>query len=131
MTGRSHTGALRMAAALTAAGRGAARCNVWNTIHARGVCLTSFSGGEMRGVATILIVDDEPGIVESLQKIFEREELTVLTAPRGEDALTVLQAQPIDVVLTDLRMARLSGLDLLRTIRSEYPETEVLLMTAY
>ncbi|MCC6811645.1 MAG: sigma-54-dependent Fis family transcriptional regulator [Deltaproteobacteria bacterium] len=80
---------------------------------------------------TILIVDDEPGIVESLQKIFEREELKVLTAPRGEDAMTVLQQQPIDVVLTDLRMGRLSGLDLLRTIRAEYPETEVLLMTAY
>jgi two-component system response regulator HydG len=82
-------------------------------------------------VPTILIVDDEPGIVESLQKIFEREELTVLTAPRGEDALTVLQSQAVDVVLTDLRMGRLSGIDLLRTIRAEYPETEVLLMTAY
>jgi DNA-binding NtrC family response regulator len=82
-------------------------------------------------MATLLIVDDEPGIVESLQKIFEREELDVRTASSGEEALTVLQREPIDVVLTDLRMARLSGLDLLRAIRSEYPETEVLMMTAY
>src|SRR5262245_31077454 len=80
---------------------------------------------------TVLVVDDEPGIVESLEKIFEREELSVATAPSGEDALAILQKQPIDVVLTDLRMARLSGLDLLRTVRAEYPETEVVLMTAY
>jgi two-component system, NtrC family, response regulator HydG len=55
----------------------------------------------------------------------------VRTAPSGEAALLVLQREHVDVVLTDMRMARLSGLDLLRAIRSEYPETEVLLMTAY
>jgi two-component system response regulator HydG len=82
-------------------------------------------------MATLLVVDDEPGITESLAKIFAREEVAVVTAASGEDALAVLQKQPIDVVLTDLRMARLSGLDLLRTVRTEYPSVEVILMTAY
>ncbi len=82
-------------------------------------------------MATLLVVDDEPGITESLAKIFAREDIAVLTAASGEEALAALQRQPVDVVLTDLRMARLSGLDLLRAVRGEFPDTEVILMTAY
>jgi len=80
---------------------------------------------------TLLVVDDEPGIVQSLEKIFSGEGIHVISARSGEEALGSLQQQPVDVVLTDLRMARLSGLDLLRTIRNEFPEVEVILMTAY
>lgn len=82
-------------------------------------------------MASLLVVDDEPGITESLAKIFAREEVEVFTASSGEAALLELQKHPVDVVLTDLRMARLSGLDLLRTLRNEQPDTEVVLMTAY
>lgn len=85
----------------------------------------------MNARASLLVVDDEPGITESLAKIFVREELEVFTANSGEAALLELQKHPVDVVLTDLRMARLSGLDLLRTLRLEHPDTEVVLMTAF
>jgi two-component system, NtrC family, response regulator HydG len=80
---------------------------------------------------TIMVVDDEPGIVDSLQKVFERESLRVLTARGGAEALELLRREPVSVVLTDLMMPGMSGLDLLKASRSVSPETETVLMTAY
>src|SRR3954447_13930502 len=80
---------------------------------------------------TVLIVDDEPGILDSLQKVFERESLRVITAKGGAEALELLRKEPISVVLTDLVMPGMSGLDLLKASRSVSPETETILMTAY
>jgi two-component system response regulator HydG len=80
---------------------------------------------------TLLVVDDEPGIVDSLQKVFEREGLRVLTARGGAEALEILRREPISVLLTDLLMAGMSGMDLLKASRSVSPETETILMTAY
>src|SRR4051794_38066145 len=80
---------------------------------------------------TVLVVDDEPGIVDSLQKVFEREGLRVLTAGVGADALEILRREPISVLLTDLLMPGMSGMDLLKASRSISPETETILMTAY
>src|SRR5262245_22135685 len=92
---------------------------------------------------TLLIVDDEGSNVESLQRIFARwapaetfglsasRELTVLTASDGKEALELLRKQRIDVVLTDLMMPGISGMDLLKATQKLAPETEVILMTAY
>jgi len=81
--------------------------------------------------ATLLVVDDEPGIVDSLQKIFEREQLRVLTATSGAEALEIIRREPVSVMITDLMMAGMSGMDLLKASRSVSPETETVLMTAY
>jgi len=81
--------------------------------------------------ATLLVVDDEPGIVDSLQKIFEREHLRVLTATSGAEALELIRREPVSVMITDLMMAGMSGMDLLKASRSLSPETETVLMTAY
>jgi two-component system response regulator HydG len=83
------------------------------------------------GAPTILIVDDEPGILDSLHKVFERESLRVLTAHGGEEALDTLRREPVSILLTDLVMPGMSGLDLLKASRSVSPETETILMTAY
>jgi two-component system response regulator HydG len=80
---------------------------------------------------TVLVVDDERGIVESLAKIFEREGIVVVTATDGAGALDVLRKQRIGVLLTDLMMPGMSGMDLLKAARTVAPETEVVLMTAY
>ncbi|MCG5054800.1 MAG: sigma-54 dependent transcriptional regulator [Myxococcales bacterium] len=79
----------------------------------------------------ILVVDDEPGIVDSLRKVFERESLRVVTARNGAEALEVLRREAVAVMLTDLMMPGMSGLDLLRACRQLSPETETVLMTAY
>jgi two-component system response regulator HydG len=81
--------------------------------------------------ATLLVVDDEPGIVDSLQKVFEREHLRVLTATSGAEALEIVRREPVSVMITDLMMAGMSGMDLLKASRSLSPETETVLMTAY
>src|SRR5262245_53187514 len=80
---------------------------------------------------TVLVVDDEPAIVDSLQKILERESLRVLTAGSGGEALDIIRREPISVLLTDLMMPGMSGMDLLRASKSVAPETETVLMTAY
>src|SRR5579859_1787518 len=80
---------------------------------------------------TLLVVDDEPSNLESLERIFAREGLTVVVAPDGREGLEVLRKRRIDVCLTDLMMPGVSGVDLLKATRQLSPETEVVLMTAY
>src|SRR5215475_8464530 len=80
---------------------------------------------------TVLVVDDEPAIVDSLHKILERESLRVLTAGSGGEALEIIRREPVSVLITDLVMPGMSGIDLLRASRSLSPETETVLMTAY
>jgi two-component system response regulator HydG len=79
----------------------------------------------------ILVVDDEPAIVESLEKIFRREGLSVLTATDGSVGLELLRKHRVGVLLTDLMMPRTTGMDLLKAAKTVAPETEVVLMTAY
>ena len=79
----------------------------------------------------VLVVDDEPAIVESLTKIFRREGLNVLAATDGNAGLDLLRKHRVGVLLTDLMMPRTTGMDLLRAAKTIAPETEVVLMTAY
>ena len=79
----------------------------------------------------VLVVDDEPAIVESLTKIFKREGLNVLSATDGNVGLDLLRKHRVGVLLTDLMMPQTSGMDLLRAAKTIAPETEVVLMTAY
>jgi len=79
----------------------------------------------------VLIVDDEAAHLESLKHIFERENMRVLCAGDGEQAVAIAREQRVNVVLTDLVMPRLSGLELLKALRLVAPEAETVLMTAY
>jgi two-component system response regulator HydG len=79
----------------------------------------------------VLVVDDEPAIVESLVKIFKREGMHVLSASDGTAGLDLLRKHRVGVLLTDLMMPQTSGMDLLRAAKTIAPETEVVLMTAY
>jgi two-component system response regulator HydG len=84
-----------------------------------------------RPAPTILIVDDEVSNLESLERIFTKEGLQVLRAPGGKEALDIVRKRRIDVVLTDLMMPGMSGVDLLKAVRQLSTETEVIVMTAY
>ncbi len=79
----------------------------------------------------VLVVDDEPGIVKSLTKIFEREGLHVLSSCDGAAGLELLRKHRVGVLLTDLMMPKTTGMDLLKAAKTVAPETEVVLMTAY
>jgi two-component system response regulator HydG len=80
---------------------------------------------------TLLIVDDEPSNVASLQKIFQREGIRVLTADGAKLALELVRTHRVHVVLTDLMMPGTSGVELLRALKQVSPDTEVVVMTAY
>ncbi len=79
----------------------------------------------------VLVVDDEPGILDSLSRIFRREGLEVMTASDAAAGLEMLRKQRVSVLLTDLMMPRTTGMDLLKAAKTVAPETEVVLMTAY
>ncbi|MCA9526150.1 MAG: response regulator, partial [Myxococcales bacterium] len=80
---------------------------------------------------TLLVVDDDASNLASLLRIFERMDLRALPASGGREALDVLRRVPVDVVLTDLMMPEVSGVDLLKHVKALTPDTEVVLMTAY
>jgi two-component system response regulator AtoC len=82
-------------------------------------------------VAHVLIVDDELNIRRVLAAMLKRDGYDVTTAADGEQALAVLQRTPIHVVVTDLVMPRLGGMELLERVRAEYPDVPVILITAH
>ncbi len=87
----------------------------------------------LSGVAetTVLVVDDEPSNLISLEKIFHREGFRVLTAEDGRAALNVCRHQQVHVVLSDLMMPGMSGIDLIKALNTVSPDAEVVVMTAY
>lgn len=80
---------------------------------------------------TVLVVDDERSNVESLEKIFLKENMRVLVANDAKHALEQVRSHRVHVVLTDLMMPGTTGLELLRAIKQVQPDVEVVLMTAY
>lgn len=79
----------------------------------------------------LLIVDDEKNTREGLKWALEREEMEVQTAGDGEEALAMLRADPAELVITDLKMPRMDGMELLRHLREEFPETDVVILTGH
>jgi two-component system response regulator HydG len=77
----------------------------------------------------ILIVDDEESLVETLQVLLKREGFDTIAALSGSEAIEKLSESP-DVVLTDIRMPKVSGIDVLAEVRSQRPDVPVVLMTA-
>ncbi len=77
----------------------------------------------------VLVVDDEPSLRGLLQDALGNRGFTVSTAADGQEGLDLLRAQAFDVVLLDLRMPRLNGLGLLRKMKEEEMEPEVLILT--
>lgn len=82
----------------------------------------------------ILIVDDEPHVVDTIRGILEQEpvvDLEIHTAFRGQQALKLCQQYPISLLITDIRMPDMSGLELARQVRQLTPDCNVILLTAY
>ncbi|MFO7957849.1 MAG: sigma-54 dependent transcriptional regulator [Candidatus Brocadiia bacterium] len=79
---------------------------------------------------SILIVDDKESMLKMLSHLL-KEEYDVQTFSSARDALKELRDEPADLLLTDIRMPGTDGMDLLRTVKEESPDTEVMLMTAF
>jgi nitrogen regulation protein NR(I) len=82
-------------------------------------------------VAHVLIVDDEVNIRRVLAAMLKREGYEVTTAADGEQALAVLHKTPVHVVVTDLVMPRVGGMELLRRVAADFPDVPVIVITAH
>lgn len=81
----------------------------------------------------LLIVDDEVDMLEGLKRLlgYELPAVSILTAARPRQALALVRQEPVDLVLLDIRMPEMDGLELLEALRQQDPELTVIMMTAY
>ncbi len=82
-------------------------------------------------MARILVADDEAGLREFITDSLELDEHTVVAAKDGKEAAKILEERGFDLLLTDLKMPGMDGMALLRKVRAEQPEVEVIVMTAH
>lgn len=82
-------------------------------------------------MASVLIVDDERSMRDFLKILLEKNAHQVTTADSGERALETLKKQNVDVIVTDIRMPGMSGIELLETVKEQSPELPVIMITAF
>ncbi len=83
------------------------------------------------GDFTLLCVDDEANILSSLKRLFRPAGYRVLTATSGEEALTLLEKEAVDLIVSDMRMPGMNGAQVLAAVRARWPETVRILLTGY
>jgi len=81
--------------------------------------------------ATLLVVEDEPGFRASLCRTLEGAGYRTVEAGDGKEALDTLRRTHVDLVLLDLRLPRISGMEVLRRLRVHHPDTGVVVLSAY
>ncbi|MDD2902552.1 MAG: sigma-54 dependent transcriptional regulator [Syntrophales bacterium] len=79
----------------------------------------------------ILVVDDEATIRTGITQALGKQKMAVHAAADGREALEVLAWQPAGIILLDIKLPDMDGVELLKTIRREYPDTEVIMITGY
>ena len=89
------------------------------------------SDSRPRAVARILVADDEPSMRELLSIVLRREGYEVLLAASGAEAVRVLERRHVDLLISDLRMPDMSGVDVLRAGKQADPELSAIVVTAY
>lgn len=89
------------------------------------------SDGLPSDAACVLFVDDEPNILASLRRLFRSSGYKVLTAESGPAGLLVLEQEPVDLVVSDMRMPDMDGARFLELVRQRWPDTVRLLLTGY
>lgn len=85
----------------------------------------------MKSSVSILVVDDESMMRDLLQRILSRDGYRVVCAEDGQDALEVLERETVDIIISDLKMPRMNGFELLKVVKEKYPRVAVIMMTAY
>ncbi len=82
-------------------------------------------------VPRILVVDDEMIVCESCKRILEEEGYEAETALSGKEAFEQMKDNPFDVVITDLKMPGIDGMEVLRTFRKDYPDSIIVMITGF
>jgi DNA-binding NtrC family response regulator len=79
----------------------------------------------------ILVVDDAPQTLEVIQRNLTLQGYIVFTAPGVGEAIRILDTTPVDLVITDLKMPKVSGIDLIKHVRENFKDTEIMMITGY
>jgi type II secretory ATPase GspE/PulE/Tfp pilus assembly ATPase PilB-like protein/DNA-binding response OmpR family regulator len=79
----------------------------------------------------LLLVDDEPNILSSLRRVFQRENYELLFAKDGNEALRIMEKQPAELIMTDFMMPGMNGSELLREVRERWPNTIRIMLTGH
>ncbi len=79
----------------------------------------------------VLVVDDDHEHTVALMRVFERAGYCVSGVQNGEEALALLKERPFELIITDLRMPCMNGMDLLRSVRAVSPQIAVIILTAF
>jgi CheY-like chemotaxis protein len=77
-------------------------------------------------MASILVVDDEPDVAEAIQSVLEHAGFVVVTANSAQSGLAAIEQQSFDVVVTDIIMPKVNGLELIRRLRTGHPRVRVI-----
>jgi putative two-component system response regulator len=77
-----------------------------------------------------LVVDDEPRLRQVLTHLMRNDGFRCFEAGNGEEAIALLERQPITIIMSDMRMPRMDGIELLRQVRSRWPDTAMVMITA-
>jgi CheY-like chemotaxis protein len=75
---------------------------------------------------SVLIIDDEPEVSDALRRVLERSGFTVATCMAGPDGLSAFERAPADVVITDIIMPKMHGIDVIKAIRARRPQTRII-----
>ena len=89
------------------------------------------TGKQEQDMHHLLVVDDEEVIREGMRRILEAEGYHVTTSASGRTAIEKIQERDFDVVITDLKMSGMDGIEVLKTIRILQPEVPVIIITGY
>ena len=79
----------------------------------------------------IMIVDDDPHVLSSLERLLLRDNYQVFKADNAYEALTQLEKEPVDLIISDLRMPDMSGLELLTQVKARFPDIIRIILTGY
>jgi len=79
----------------------------------------------------ILVIDDEMIVCESCKRILEEDGYEVETALSGKEAFAKMRENPFDIVITDLKMPEIDGMEVLRTFHKDYPDTIIIMITGF
>jgi len=82
-------------------------------------------------MARILLVDDEPSILSVLCTVLRSEDYDVVSAADGQQAIELLKNETFDLLISDIRMAPVNGMDILKVVHQEHPDIAVIMLTAY
>ena len=79
----------------------------------------------------VLVIDDEKSICDAIAHVLKADGYSVTTATGGAEGLRLMERAPFDLVICDIKMADISGIDVLKKIRQTHPDTSVIMITAF